>query len=234
MTKAVVLHSGGLDSSTCLAIAVDEHGADEVVALSMWYGQKHTREIDAAIAVAAHYGVTHDEIGLPSELFRGSGSALLPDDGREMPQMSYEELSEQVGPSPTYVPYRNGALLSLAAAYALARGAEELYFGAHSEDAHNFAYPDCTPEFIGAQAAAIYIGTYHKIRLVSPLMWMTKAEVVATGINYDVPFELTWSCYEGGEVACGLCPTCQGRIHAFAENNMDDPIPYAMAPQLAP
>ena len=96
----------------------------------------------------------------------------------------------------------------------------------HAEDAHNWAYPDCTPEFIGAMANAMYVGSYHKVRLITPHEWRTKAEVVAAGMKLDVPFGMTWSCYNGREYHCGVCPTCVGRIQAFAINGKRDTAGY--------
>jgi 7-cyano-7-deazaguanine synthase len=222
---AVVLLSGGLDSSTCLALAVNRHGADAVEGVSFRYGQKHEREVEHAAAVAAYFGTSHRITQLP-DVFAGSGSALL--QGRpDGPNVPYESLPD--GESPAYVPFRNGVLLSLAAAVALTVGAEELYFGAHSEDASRWAYPDCTPEFIGSFAAALHVGSGFKVRLVSPLQWMTKAEVVRLGVSLEVPFHLTTSCYAGTSPACGVCPTCRSRRQAFASNGLRDPIAYVEA-----
>ncbi|MCA1799899.1 MAG: 7-cyano-7-deazaguanine synthase, partial [Actinobacteria bacterium] len=130
--------------------------------------------------------------------------------------------------SPTYVPFRNGNLLSAAAAIALGVGASRIYYGAHSEDARNWAYPDCTPEFNGAMANAIYVGTYHKVRLITPLQNLNKRGVIDLAAHIDAPLELTWSCYQGGEIACGECPTCTGRIKAFMAEGFIDPVPYAI------
>lgn len=244
-TVAVVLHSGGLDSSTLLGAAVKSFGADNVFPLGVSYGQKHSEELKAAQAVRTYMGIPESNwrtTSLPSNTFSGAGSSLVSADvhaGAEMPNLSYEELAQSYGPSPTYVPFRNGTLLSLATARALSliegdgfgsgrHGARaEVWFGAHAEDAHNFAYPDCTPEFIGAMANAIYVGSYFKVRLVTPVMWLTKAHIVRWGLELDVPFHLTMSCYEGTVPACGKCPTCIGRLHAFAENGLVDPIEYA-------
>jgi 7-cyano-7-deazaguanine synthase len=154
--------------------------------------------------------------------------SMLTDPQREIPNVDYKDIE---GVSPTYVPFRNGQLLSKAAALAQAEGFSELYFGAHAEDAQNWAYPDCTPEFIGAMANAIYIGTYHKVRLCTPLEWLTKTEVVALGDVLGVPFHLTWSCYAGGEKHCGTCPTCRARHQAFYDAVVDDPTEYADVPQ---
>lgn len=228
-TTGVVLLSGGLDSSTVLAMATERLGLGNLYAISFDYGQKHRKELDAARRIAEKYVVReHRVVRLPSNVFEGGGSALMNE--MDMPQASYEELHNSFGVSPTYVPFRNANLLSMATAYALTVGAGFVFAGMHAEDAHNWAYPDCTPEFLGAMTNAIYVGTYHKVRLVAPLMDMTKAQVVKTGLELGVPFELTWSCYEGGDEACGKCPTCIGRLEAFKLNGVADPAPYLFRP----
>lgn len=219
MSKALVVLSGGLDSTTALALAKKENKAVE--ALSFFYGQRHDREVVQATLIAGHFSAQH----FVQEVTLGKGGVLMDQDSA-MPQMTYEELGETVGPSPTYVPYRNGTFLSLAASHALERNCDLIYAGMHGEDAHNWAYPDCTPEFIGAMQNAIYIGTYYKVRLVAPFTYMTKAEVVRLGAELQVPFELTHSCYEGKRPACGKCPTCIGRLEAFKANGYHDPLEY--------
>jgi 7-cyano-7-deazaguanine synthase len=201
-----------------------------VGAVSFTYGQKHTAEIEHAIQVASHYDVAfHRIIDLP-KIFGGGeagGSVLIKDNDLDMPEASYEDIADsEVAVSPTYVPYRNGNLLSMATTVAMVEEMDEVWAGMHAEDAHNWAYPDCTPEFLGAMANAIYVGSYHNIRLVTPHMWRTKSDVVEAGAALDVPFELTMSCYEGTVPACGTCPTCVGRINAFRDANLADPIPY--------
>jgi 7-cyano-7-deazaguanine synthase len=106
-----------------------------------------------------------------------------------------------------------------------------IFFGAHAEDAANWAYPDCTPEFIGAMANAIYVGTYYTVRLYTPIMWMSKAEVVRWGNELQVPFDMTWSCYKGGDLQCGECPTCISRHNAFLDAGIPDPTTYAVRPR---
>jgi len=223
--KSVVLLSGGMDSATVLGMVAE--GDTEVHTLSFGYGQKHVAELEQAKTIAMHYGLTHNVVELPKFIFAGAGSALIQADDIGMPQLTYEEIDRAEGPSPTYVPYRNGTFISIAAAFALSIGADEVYAGMHSEDAHNFAYPDCTPEFLGAQAAALYVGSYHEVRLVTPLQWMTKAEIVEAAIRLSVPLYLTMSCYEGTRPACGTCPTCVGRLEAFKMAGQVDPIEYA-------
>jgi 7-cyano-7-deazaguanine synthase len=221
--KGLVLHSGGLDSTTLLKVAMDE--CDDVESLTILYGQKHEKEVDAAVEICRRFGVEHGVIEIPN-IFKGYGSTLI-DDDKPQPQMTYEELRESEGPSPTYVPFRNAIFLSMATARALVANADYVYFGAHADDAHNWAYPDCTPEFIGAMTNAVNVGTYYKTRLRSPFMWATKAEIVRIGTKLGVPFEATWSCYDGGELQCGVCPTCVSRKEAFRQAGIEDPTKYS-------
>jgi 7-cyano-7-deazaguanine synthase len=207
-------------------MAVAEHGAQGTVAVSFEYGQKHRLEVERAAEVARSFGVTHESIELPN-LFVGSSSTLI-EGGPENPAVPYEELPE--GQSPAYVPFRNGLMLSAATARALVNDASAVYFGAHAEDGARWAYPDCTPEFIGSMASAVFVGTYFKVRLVTPLQWLTKRQVVKLGLELGAPYHLTMSCYNGLEPACGLCPTCQSRRRAFEVNGVADPIPYALVP----
>ena len=223
--KAVVLLSGGADSTTCLAMAVKEYGRENVKALSLFYGQKHKVELDCAKEIAQYYGIEHEILQLPN-VFAGAGSTLV-DSDKPNPEVTYEELAKSSGVSPTYVPFRNGNLISVATAMALRDGAEAIYYGPHSEDARAWAYPDCTAEFNGAMANAIYVGTYHKVRLITPLQWMTKAEVIKKAHDIGAPMWLTHSCYNGERPACGKCPTCIGRIEAFKSIGLVDPIEYA-------
>jgi 7-cyano-7-deazaguanine synthase len=210
--------SGGLDSTVALAIAKENE--EHVTGITFQYGQRHLKELEAAKAIANHYGIMH----VVTEVTLGSGGVLMTEE--EMPHETYEGLAAHVGPSPTYVPYRNGTFLSIAASFAVAEGVDMIYAGMHAEDAHNWAYPDCTPEFIGAMQNAIYVGTYHAVRLVCPFTYATKKDIVRIGAEMQVPFSKTWSCYEGRKVACGKCPTCVGRLEAFKANGYNDPIPY--------
>jgi 7-cyano-7-deazaguanine synthase len=235
-SRAYVLLSGGIDSTTCLYEALNEH--DEVFALGVNYGQRHIREANAAGLIAAFRGVPFDTLDLRNLIPR----TMLTDPEVAIPNASYADLT---GVSPTYVPFRNGLMLAAATAYAQgawkkkydARIAEAglehvdpdewtIYFGAHKDDAAGDAYPDCTPEFIGSMTAAIHRGTYGAIRLVAPLLYMKKWQVVSLGDALGVPFQHTWSCYAGGEKHCGTCPTCRARKEAFAEAGIPDPTDY--------
>ena len=222
--KALVLFSGGVDSTTCLGIAVNKYGADEVLALSLYYGQKHSRELEAARKIAAHYGVKHRELDL-ALIFADSNCSLLSSSSEDIPKESYaEQLKKTDGkPVSTYVPFRNGLFLASAASIALSNGCTEIYYGAHSDDAAGNAYPDCSSDFNDAINRAIYLGSGRELRVTAPFIGMNKAQVVAEGLKLGVPYELTWSCYEGGDKPCGVCGTCRDRIIAFRANGMDDP-----------
>ena len=225
--KALVLFSGGLDSSVCLGLAVSRYGPDNVLALSVSYGQKHIKEIEAAKKVAEYYGVQIKYLDL-GEIFKDSDCTLLSGADREIPHEEYEKQLEKTAGAPvnTYVPYRNGLFLSSAASLALSNGCSEIYYGAHADDAAGNAYPDTSVAFNKAISEAIYIGSGNALRVVAPFIDKPKSEVVRCGLELQVPFELTWSCYEGKEHACGVCGTCRDRLAAFAANNVKDPIPY--------
>lgn len=225
--KAIVLHSGGVDSTTCLYMAANEYGRRNVAALSFQYGQRHAKEIFCAHEICERIGIEHHIVKL-AEL----PPSMLTDPDAAVPNVSYADLPS--GVSPTYVPFRNGNLLSHVAAIAMAQGVSVIYFGAHAEDAQNWAYPDCTPEFIGAMANAIYIGTYHKVRLVTPLEWLVKAQIIRVGEELGVPWDLTWSCYRGGEHHCGVCPTCRARRDGFQDAGILDPTSYHRSPNTGP
>jgi 7-cyano-7-deazaguanine synthase len=153
------------------------------------------------------------------------GIGGLTDRNLRMPQKSYAELPK--GISPTYVPFRNGLMLSAIASIAMADPeAEAIYYGAHAEDAENDAYPDCSLPFIEAIATAIHIGTYGQIRLIAPLGGVNKSAGIKEGEKLGVPWHLTWSCYEGGLFHCGSCPTCISRREAFVEAGVKDPTEY--------
>ncbi|MCD7820802.1 MAG: 7-cyano-7-deazaguanine synthase QueC [Clostridiales bacterium] len=223
--KALVLSSGGVDSTTALALAVEQYGRENVVALSISYGQKHDKEISSAKAVAQHYGVEQLFLDL-TDIFQYSDCSLLRQSDEDIPLESYAEQIEETGgetPVSTYVPFRNGLFLSCAASIALSKGCGVLIYGAHADDAAGFAYPDCSPAFHQAMDAAVYEGSGHQLHIEAPFVRWTKAQVVKKGLELGVPYELTWSCYQGGDKPCGQCGTCLDRAKAFAENGVADP-----------
>lgn len=230
--KAFVLLSGGLDSSTVLALAANDPSFDEIQGVSINYGQRHSKEATFAAHQCGWRRVQHVVIDV-GPLLRGG---MLTDKTQEIPDIKYDQIR---GVSPTYVPFRNGTFLSVVTAHAqrwinegerrVPRYATEavVMFGAHADDAHNWAYPDCTPEFVGAMANAIFIGTYQKVRLSAPLLSMQKHEIVTLGTKLGVNFVETWSCYAGGDMHCGKCPTCYSRQDAFVKAGVVDPTMYA-------
>jgi 7-cyano-7-deazaguanine synthase len=193
----------------------------KLFAIAFEYGQRHEVELMAAQRVASHFGIPFTILGAPMQ----QGDSVLMNHDADMPHLTYEEIETSEGVSPTYVPFRNGTFLALAAGFALQNECSEIWMGVHAEDARGWAYPDCTPEFVGAMANAIYVGTYHKVRLCAPLQYMMKKDVVRMGLDLGAPYHLTHSCYEGIP-ACGKCPTCVSRLEAFRANGAQDPIMY--------
>lgn len=232
-----------------------------VEAVSINYGQRHTKELEYAKATCDRLGIRHTILDV-GKLLSGATVMLTTESvgSVEVPDISYSDIK---GVSPTYVPFRNGLMLAALTAHAqkyvneqiqqcsdellyqensqytaatataeatdVAKDLCGIYFGAHSEDAQNWAYPDCTPEFIGSMANAIYVGTYFSIRLHTPIQWLMKHEIVTLGDKLGVPFESTWSCYKGEEHHCGTCPTCRSRKEAFEFADIFDPTTYQSA-----
>lgn len=226
--KALVLSSGGVDSTTCVAMAVNKYGKENVITASLYYGQKHDKELQCARNIAEYYGLKHIEEDISNIMKYASNVCTLVKGGKDIQHKSYAEQSKanEEGRVDTYVPFRNGLLLSIATAYAdslFPNEEVEIYYGAHADDALGSAYADCSPEFANAMDQAIKIGTYNKISVCRPLINMNKAEVVREGLKLKVPYELTWSCYEGGEKPCGKCGTCIDRKIAFQQNGVEDP-----------
>ena len=223
--KAVVLSSGGLDSTTCLGIAVDKLGRENVSAVSIHYGQRNASELACAKSVASYYGVNRYEFDVAA-ILRNSSSALLNTSTAELEHSTYGEQVADGERIETYVPFRNGLMISVAASFADSLYDDktvELYIGIHQDDVAINAYPDCRADFIQAIGTAVNIGTYGKIQLIAPLLGKTKADVVKIGLALKVPYELTRSCYERGDKPCGICATCLDRAAAFAANGVTDP-----------
>ncbi|MDO4503081.1 MAG: 7-cyano-7-deazaguanine synthase, partial [Coriobacteriia bacterium] len=192
---------------------------------SISYGQKHLREIQSAKAVAAHYGVEQRFLDL-SLIFADSNCSLLSHSTEDVPHESYADQQAQTDGAPvsTYVPFRNGLFLSSAASVALSLGCSVLYYGAHHDDWAGNAYPDCSREFVDSMRAAIELGTGGELTMDAPFVTWSKAQIVERGLELGVPYELTWSCYEGGDRPCGTCGTCIDRQRAFELNGTTDPL----------
>lgn len=227
--KALVLSSGGVDSTTCVSIAVKDVGAENVTTVSVFYGQKHSKELECATKVAEFYGVQHKVLDLSNTgIMDDSNCPLLSHSTEEIKHESYVDqiAHDGEGMVRTYVPFRNGLMLASVAALAMSIYPDDevdIYLGAHADDAAGEAYADCSKDFTDNMGRAISIGTYNKVHLVSPLVSMTKAQVVREGLALGTPYELTWSCYEGGDKPCGTCGTCIDRARAFELNGVKDP-----------
>ncbi|HEY9651871.1 MAG TPA: 7-cyano-7-deazaguanine synthase QueC [Coleofasciculaceae cyanobacterium] len=222
--KAVVLLSGGLDSSTVLYQAkVDGY---ECYALSFDYQQRHRRELESAQAIARCAGVREHQI-ISFDLRQWGGSALT-DDAINLPEhRSLDEISQNI--PITYVPARNTIFVSFGLSYAEAIGATAIYLGVNALDYSG--YPDCRPDYIQAMQKVCELGTKQgregqAIQISTPLINLKKTSIIQLGNQLGVPWEHTWSCYTNGDMACGVCDSCQLRLAAFAELGLKDPLAY--------
>ena len=222
--RTVVLYSGGLDSTTLLKQVVDKEGAQDVLALSVKYGSLHNyREGMAATRITERLGVLHQVIVLPEAIFAGGNSALLGES--EMPDEEYHDPTK-VTPSATIVPFRNAVFISIAVAVANARGYNRVALAVHKNDAIGYAYPDCMPEFLRPMAEAVIHGTLNEVSLDFPYTQSTKANIVEMAAVVRAPIHLSWSCYRGEGMHCGICPTCRERQKAFHDAGYKDPTRY--------
>jgi 7-cyano-7-deazaguanine synthase len=228
---AVVLLSGGMDSATALAMTLAD--GFEVIALTFDYGQRHHKEIDAAKALAKYYGVRDHRI-VTIDLGGIGGSALT---DRRIPipeQRRLEDIGH--GIPATYVPARNTILLSYALGLAEAIGAKAIVVAANAIDYSG--YVDCRPEYYEAFREVARLGTKRGvegdvIEIRTPLIRMSKADIVRKGQELGVPWEFTWSCYVGEAKACGVCDSCQLRLKGFREAGVADPLPYTRSARRA-
>lgn len=222
--RAVVLISGGLDSPTVLAYALD-HGY-KVFPLSFDYGQRHAREVQSSEKICSYYGLELKKITI--NLRQIGGSALT--DDIEVPERGIDSIDGSV--PVTYVPARNTIFISLAAAYGEVIKAGTIFIGANAIDYSG--YPDCRPEFYNAMEKTLNLGTEYGIesgfKINVPLQYLTKADIVKLGRKLGVPYRLTWSCYNGREKACGRCDSCILRLKGFMEAGDFDDIEYEEYP----
>lgn len=222
MDRAVVLLSGGMDSSTLLHYVARRLGVKSVHALSFLYGQKHSRELEAARWQARAAGVAEhivaDVAGFSGIFFGGSA---LTEAAIGVPDMDRIVAAERAQP-PTYVPNRNMILLSLAAAFAEARGIRDVYYGAQAQD--RYGYWDCTAGFLERINAVLALNRKAAVTVHAPFVGMRKAEELRLGLDLGVDYARTWTCYRGGERPCGTCPSCAERADAFREAGCPDPL----------
>tara|TARA_Y100001951_G_scaffold105192_1_gene120569 strand:+ start:1915 stop:2613 length:699 start_codon:yes stop_codon:yes gene_type:complete len=224
--KAIVLFSGGMDSTTLLAQAINKH--DEVIALSILYGSKHNEvESKAAQEICDFYKIQRIKLDIDFNTW-GFKSDLLTSGG-DVPEGHYADESMTA----TVVPFRNGILLSIATGIAESLEAGVIYYGAHGGD--HPIYPDCRPEFVEAMRTAIATGTGNSVTMDAPFSEIDKTEIAKLGHALNVPFERTWSCYqpvatEDDYIHCGRCGTCVERIEAFTDSNVPDLTKYQTTP----
>jgi 7-cyano-7-deazaguanine synthase len=235
LKKAVIILSGGLDSTTCMGMA--EQSGYSLYPVTFDYGQLHRIELMNARKVAEYYGAAErlKQIALP--FLRDFGGSALTDDQIAVPRMDTNQgsvpgafITDANDDIPvTYVPGRNLLFLSIATSYAEAIDAEAIYMGVNALDYSG--YPDCRPDFIAKVEEVISLATKvgvqgRAIRIYTPLIHMTKADIIREGLRLGVPYQLTTSCYNGGEKACGECDSCVLRLKGFAEAGSSDPIIY--------
>lgn len=225
--KAIVLFSGGLDSTVLLYRAKEQLG--EVAAISFDYGQRHRRELNFASETCGKLDIPRmvvqvqgrradDHYDLIGRLFDGSSQT---DKFISVPEGHYEEPSMKL----TFVPNRNMVMLSIASAWAIANKVPTVLYAAHRGD--HAIYPDCRPEFVTALEKAVNIGNYEKVIIASPFITWSKSQIVEEGARLKVPFADTWSCYTEGSEHCGKCGTCVERREAFDLARVNDPTVYA-------
>jgi len=210
----IILLSGGLDSVTLLHFLMTcGKGALPTHALIFDYGQRHNKEVALAEYWASRFRLTYSKIDI----------SFLSEITKNVSLLSGTKETDDLTKS--YVPFRNTIFLSLAASYAESVGADTIYYAAHKEDVAG--YWDCTRDYVDRLNYLFELNKNISISVVTPFRCFTKKEIVSVGLEMDVPFDLTWSCYLGEDNACGKCPACLLRLDAFRANNIKDPIPYA-------
>jgi 7-cyano-7-deazaguanine synthase len=228
--RAVVLLSGGMDSCVCAAIARERYGAGNIALLHAGYGQRtQSRERRAFEAIADFYGV-RERLVVQLDHFRAIGGSALTDSRIAVPENELGSTGQHGGAIPvTYVPFRNAHFLSVAVSWAEAIGAGAIYIGAVADDSSG--YPDCRPEYYRVFQELIRVGTRPEteIEIVTPVIKLKKSEIIRRGMELGAPLQLTWSCYQSEEMACGTCDSCLLRLRAFAEAGVPDRIPYRRA-----
>lgn len=207
MTNAVLILSGGLDSTTLLYDLIDQ--GHDVHAVTFHYGQRHKKEIQCAEATCKRLGINQTVVPILSFKEIAYSSSLT---GSEpIPEGHYTDQTMKS----TVVHNRNMVLLSFAAAFALNIGASRLYYGAHSGD--HTIYPDCRPEFVDAMKKAFLICDWEPLELEAPYLSLNKGDIVKKGLDLGVDYSLTWTCYKGEDLACGKCGSCSERLEAFEQ-----------------
>lgn len=214
--KAVIALSGGMDSTTLFYWALNK--GYELIAVSFYYGQNHSKETGLAKQHCERMGVSHKEIDISFLKDITKGVSSLTSGADKIPEGMYNQNNMKS----TVVPFRNGIILSILAAVAETENCDLVLYGAHSGD--HAIYPDCRADFEKSMADAIYRGTYNDVVMKAPFVEMDKISILSTGKNLGVDYSQTWTCYKGGEEPCGKCGSCVERTEAFLQNNMADPL----------
>lgn len=225
--EAVVLLSGGMDSCVSAAIAVDTHGSQNVALLHASYGQRTQQRERRAFDEIADYYKIKQRLVAELNYFRAIGGSALTDQSISVPENQLDSADVHGNAIPvTYVPFRNAHFLSVGVSWGEAIGAGFIYIGAVAEDSSG--YPDCRPEYYAAFQELIRVGTRPEtqIEIVTPVIRMKKDAIIRRGLELNAPLQLTWSCYQGEDLACGSCASCLLRLRAFAQAGVSDPIPY--------
>jgi 7-cyano-7-deazaguanine synthase len=224
--KAVVLLSGGMDSCVCTAIARERHGHANVALLHAGYGQR-TQSRERAFEAIGDFYHLQQRLVVQLDHFRTIGGSALTDVHIAVPENALGGDGQHPNSIPvTYVPFRNAHFLSVAVSWAEVIGAAAIYIGAVAEDSSG--YPDCRPEYYRVFQELIAVGTRPetKIEIVTPVINLKKSEIILRGVALGGPLQLTWSCYQNDDAACGVCDSCLLRLRAFAEAGTADPIAY--------
>ena len=223
--KAVIILSGGLDSTTLLHYVKKELKYDEIYALTFNYGQRHKKEIECAKYQATSVGCKEHKI-IDISFFKDltKGASALTDESIHVPHIK-DVLGD---PQPiTYVPNRNMILLSIATAYAESVGASDVFYGAQAHDTYS-GYWDASPEFLDKINEVLSLNRRHIISIKAPFIHLKKRDLIALGLKLGVDYSRTWTCYNGKDKACGVCPTCSDRIKAWKDIGQKDPLEYAI------
>jgi 7-cyano-7-deazaguanine synthase len=224
--KAVCLLSGGLDS--CVTTFIAKKQGYALYALSFRYGQRHSKELSCAKKISKAVGAK-DHVILTIDLQQFGGSSLFKSSTQTIEHHELKDIGKTI--PATYIPARNTIFLSFALAYAETLNADVIFIGVNAVDYS--AYPDCRPEYINAYQQLANLATKRgvhgkRIRIKAPLLHLTKAEIIRKGLQMNVPFSKTWSCYHGEVKACGRCDSCLLRLKGFQEAGVKDPLPYAI------
>lgn len=230
MRKDAIILSGGMDSATLffeLVFDNSEQKSDEIHCITFDYGQRHRKEILAAKHLFSHaLKIKRDDLKIYRNVFPIEILGMIANNSSQtnkkidVPEGHYEEENMKK----TVVPNRNMVMLSIAASYCFARDIKHLYYGAHAGD--HAIYPDCRPQFVDAMQDVLNLADWNQLKLHVPYMHIDKGTIAKLGKEIGVPYELTWTCYKGLDMACGKCGACQERLEAFKTAEMEDPIDY--------